>query len=139
MENEERREFIANFVIEEQTENATFTIERQSVNANFGIIPTEKDHDKLVNRDKADQHPISAITNLQEILEELQRQKSTFVYEQGIASNIWIIEHNLNKKPSITVVDSADTVIGLFKAEYNDLNKVTLYFNGEFVGKAYLN
>lgn len=61
-----------------------------------------------------------------------------FMYEQAVSSDVWIIEHNLNKKPSITVVDSADTVI-VGDYEYNDLNKVTLYFNAAFAGKAYLN
>lgn len=61
-----------------------------------------------------------------------------FMYEQAVPSDVWVIEHNLNKKPSITVVDSADTVIvGAY--EYNDLNTVTLTFNEPFVGKAYLN
>lgn len=63
----------------------------------------------------------------------------TFVFEQGIASDTWTIEHNLDKKPSITVVDSADSVIGIFKADYDNENKVTLRFNGAFTGKAYLN
>lgn len=62
-----------------------------------------------------------------------------FVFEQGIASDTWEIEHNLGKKPSITVVDSADSVIGIFKADYDGENKVTLKFNGAFTGKAYLN
>lgn len=62
----------------------------------------------------------------------------TFVYEQGIASDTWVIQHNLNKHPSIELVDSAGTV---FKAreEYNTPNQVTIYLNGATTGKAYLN
>lgn len=61
-----------------------------------------------------------------------------FTYEQATPSNTWVITHNLNKKPSITVVDSAENVIvGAY--EYNDLNTVTLTFNGAFTGKAYFN
>ena len=62
----------------------------------------------------------------------------TFVFEQGIASDTWVIEHNLNKHPSIELVDSAGTV---FKAreEYNSPNQVTIYLNGATTGKAYLN
>lgn len=62
----------------------------------------------------------------------------TFVYEQGVASDTWVIEHNLNKLPSITLVDSAGTV---FQAAvlYNDLNKCTILLNGLTTGKAYLN
>lgn len=61
-----------------------------------------------------------------------------FTYEQSVASAEWVIVHNLNKKPSITVVDSADTV-WYGEYEYNDLNTVTLRFNAPFTGKAYLN
>jgi hypothetical protein len=62
-----------------------------------------------------------------------------YTHNQAIASNNWIINHNLNKKPSISVVDSANTIITGFKAEYVDLNTVIISFNGGFTGKAYLN
>lgn len=39
-------------------------------------ISAEADHDLLYNRDKDDQHPISAITNLEERLEEIEKSKS---------------------------------------------------------------
>ena len=118
---------------------ARFTMqERPNIKATYTMKPLERNHEILYNRDKPDQHPISAITGLQDALDSLQCK--TFVYEQGIASNTWVIEHNLGKiRPSITVVDSADTVVGLFQAEYVNDNKVILHFNGEFVGKAYLN
>lgn len=65
-------------------------------------------------------------------------QSKTFIFEQGIASDTWVINHNLNKKPSITVVDSADNVVeGAEK--YIDENTIEIYFNGAFKGKAYLN
>ena len=61
-----------------------------------------------------------------------------YTHEQAIASDTWVVHHNLNKKPSIEVVDSADNVWeGDY--EYNDLNTVTLHFNGAFTGKAYFN
>lgn len=61
-----------------------------------------------------------------------------YTYEQTTPSDVWVITHNLNKKPSIEVVDSAENVvIGAY--EYNNLNTVTLRFNGAFVGKAYFN
>lgn len=62
----------------------------------------------------------------------------TFVFEQGIASNKWEITHNLNKHPSVTVVDTAGTVF-VAQVEYNDENKCTVYINGSTKGKAYLN
>ena len=63
---------------------------------------------------------------------------TTYVHEQGIASDTWVINHNLNKRPSITIVDSADNVVeGAEK--YIDNNTIEIYFNGAFKGKAYLN
>lgn len=66
-------------------------------------------------------------------------QKDSFYkHEQSIASNEWIINHNLNKYPSVTVVDSAGTKI-YCDAEYIDANTVKLKFSSEFCGMAYLN
>ena len=133
------KHFVAEFTIHHPKIEAEFTMPKNKpMEVEFTMQGATRDHTILVNRDKPDQHPISAITGLQDALDSLKCK--TFVYEQGIASNTWVIEHNLGKiRPSITVVDSADTVIGLFNAEYVNDNKVILYFNGEFVGKAYLN
>lgn len=61
-----------------------------------------------------------------------------YTHDQVIASDVWVVTHNLNKKPSIEVVDSADNIV-TGDYEYNDLNTVTLRFNGAFTGKAYFN
>ena len=61
-----------------------------------------------------------------------------FVYVQPTPSNTWIINHNLNKYCSVTVVDSAKTeIIGDLK--YIDLNTLILTFVGTFSGQAYCN
>lgn len=62
----------------------------------------------------------------------------TFVYEQGIASDTWVIEHNLNKYPSVSLVDSAGTQFDA-DVEYNDENTCTVRMNGATTGKAFLN
>jgi hypothetical protein len=62
----------------------------------------------------------------------------TFEYEQIVPSTSWEITHNLSKFPSITVIDSGDTVVA-GEYVYNSNNKVTLNFSAEFAGKAYLN
>lgn len=63
---------------------------------------------------------------------------NTFVFSQSAASATWIIEHNLEKYPSVTVVTSAGTVV-VGDVIYNNENIVTITFNGAFKGKAYLN
>ena len=68
----------------------------------------------------------------------IDRSMPTFVYEQATASDTWLIVHNLNKRPSITVVDSAENVV-IGSETYIDENTVEITFNGAFTGKAYLN
>ena len=61
-----------------------------------------------------------------------------FTYVQGVASTTWNIQHNLGKFPSITVIDTANTVV-TGEYTYNDINNVTLTFSAAFAGTAYLN
>ena len=63
----------------------------------------------------------------------------TYTYEQGIASNTWVINHNLNKRPSIIVVDTLDRVQVPDDIYYNSDNTMTVMFLAAFAGKAYLN
>lgn len=88
-------------------------------------------HDILKNRDLPDQHPISSITGLTEAL-------ATFIFEQGIASDVWQIEHNLNKYPAVSVVDSAGNEV-IAEVTYEDLNNLTITMQSAFKGKAFLN
>ena len=61
-----------------------------------------------------------------------------FVFEQGVASDVWDIRHDLDKYPSVTVVDSAGNQF--FPAvKYIDKNNCTVSLNGATTGKAYLN
>lgn len=64
--------------------------------------------------------------------------KLAFVYDQGTASDTWVIDHELDKYPSVTVVDSANTVV-VGHITYIDRNQLIVRFNGTFKGKAYLN
>ncbi len=59
------------------------------------------------------------------------------VHEQGQASTTWLINHTLGGKPSVTVVDSADThVFG--EVQYLSNSQVQVTFSAAFSGKAYL-
>lgn len=61
-----------------------------------------------------------------------------YVHNQGAANTIWSINHNLNKYPSVMVVDSAGSVV-VGKIEYVDTNNLTVTFNAAFSGDAYMN
>lgn len=59
-------------------------------------------------------------------------------FTQGSAAEVWEINHNLQKFPSVFVEDSAnETVVG--KVEYIDENNLKLIFSAAFSGIAYLN
>lgn len=61
-----------------------------------------------------------------------------YVHNQTNPSSIWNINHNLNKFPSVTIVDSANSVV-IGDIEFVDLNNLKVSFNGNFSGKAILN
>jgi hypothetical protein len=63
---------------------------------------------------------------------------ANFVYVQSSPSATWVINHNLNKYCSVTVVDSADNIV-YGEVLYNSLNQVTLTFAGAFSGRAFFN
>ena len=62
----------------------------------------------------------------------------TFIYDQVVPATIWTVQHGLNKFPSITVVDSAKSVV-VGDYTYVDNNNVILEFSAAFAGKAYFN
>ena len=67
----------------------------------------------------------------------------TYTHNQSSTSNTWVVNHNLHRFPSVTVVDSADTVVQ-GTVVYNSNKQLTItFFSGgsalAFQGKAYLN
>jgi hypothetical protein len=61
-----------------------------------------------------------------------------YVHTQGAASASWVVPHNLNKFPSVSVVDSGGSVV-LPDVLYTDANHVTVQFGSATSGKAYCN
>ena len=68
----------------------------------------------------------------------LVAKENTYIHTQSTASAEWRIQHNLDKYPSVTVVDSAGSVV-IGDCQYISRNEVVLTFSGGFSGKAYLN
>lgn len=92
-------------------------------------------HKDLSGRDISDQHPISAITGLQELLNKVW----TFTFEQEVASDTWVITHNLGRNPGVVAVDSAGSVQVPDDVHYDSENQITVKFCNAFAGKAFLN
>ena len=62
----------------------------------------------------------------------------SYIFTQAVPSTTWTVSHNLEKFPSITVIDSGNTVV-IGQYTYINNNNVTLTFSAAFAGKAYLN
>jgi hypothetical protein len=61
-----------------------------------------------------------------------------FIFVQAVPSATWTVVHNLNKYPSVTVINNNNFVL-YGEVEYIDINTLTITFSGGFSGKAYLN
>jgi hypothetical protein len=60
-----------------------------------------------------------------------------FSFDQTVPSASWVINHNLNRYPTVVVKDSAGTVV-VGTVTYDDENTISLSFTGGFAGTAYL-
>lgn len=63
---------------------------------------------------------------------------STFTHNQLSPEKEWNVIHNLNKFPSVHIVDSGGSVV-LGDIQYIDENQIKINFTTNFSGKAYLN
>ena len=100
-----------------------------------GNVDGTYDHNELVNRDLANQHPISAITGLQEILDGLVKN-----YEDSRSIHFDIDEDTDTLTANVKIFDSEDNAIqekvtGLFVDKYpeietEDTASIHLYTEG---------
>jgi hypothetical protein len=63
---------------------------------------------------------------------------TTFVYTQNTPAVTWTIQHNLNKFPSVSVVN-INNVLMYGQVTYIDANNLIIEFSAGFSGKAYMN
>ena len=61
-----------------------------------------------------------------------------FTYIKSTPDSIWEITHDLDKYPSVTVVDSAGSVV-MGDITYTSKSAIKITFSAAFSGKAYLN
>ena len=61
----------------------------------------------------------------------------SYVHNQSSSLATWVITHNLNYYPSVTTVDSGDSVV-LGDVLYISVNSLSVSFSAAFGGKAYL-
>lgn len=63
---------------------------------------------------------------------------STYSHNQIVPSSVWTIKHNLAKYPSVTITDSAGSVVE-GDINYVTDNEIQVSFTAAFAGTVYLN
>jgi len=74
----------------------------------------------------------------QQLTNNIYTTDANFVHDQGVPSTQWVVTHNLNKKCSVVVINSANMVV-IGQVTYNSDNQITLDFESSFSGKAFFN
>ena len=69
---------------------------------------------------------------------EVVDSSKSYVHTQDTNSAVWSIEHNLDKYPSVTIVDSGDNIL-YTEVEYIDKNNLEIRFVASTSGKAFIN
>ena len=62
----------------------------------------------------------------------------TYEHVQSAASTTWNVAHNLDKKPSVSIADSADNIL-YGEITHTDLNNLVITLSAATSGKAYIN
>lgn len=71
-------------------------------------------------------------------LDIINTNSQTYIFEQTTALDTWVIQHNLDRYPSVSIVDSAGTQV-CGEITYENSNKIVITFTEAFTGTAYLN
>ena len=116
--------------------NVGFSTDQKNFSGGMGVVnATSTNYNDLANKPSI--NGVSLVGN--KTSEELNiTSDKNYVYTQAVADSVWEVQHNLNKYPSITIVDSADNVV-IGDIVYIDMNNVRITFATSFSGKAYFN
>jgi hypothetical protein len=86
----------------------------------------------------ADNENRTIILTYRDTLSIQETYKFSHIHNQTVSSSTWSITHNLNKFPSVSVVDSSnEEVIG--EVQHTNSNSLIVKFSAPFSGKAFLN
>jgi len=120
-------------------EKVYFEIKHIPVNRSLNIVGGDTSYDP------------SALTLLQNLYASLEARVTAaesdiamleyvnhYVHEQMVSSATWVITHNMNKFPSVQVVNNFNEIV-IGDITFDTVNQITLTFSGAFSGKAYLN
>lgn len=122
------------------TSGGTFHVDfhsnQKDVVSNMGIVnATSNNYNDLANKPSINGVALVGDKTTEEL--KIVGDK-TYIHTQSSASAVWEIQHNLDKYPSVTIVDSGNNVV-IGEVVYIDKNNVRVTFNAAFSGKAYMN
>lgn len=127
--------FVPN-ISSQATFNATIATNQKSIVGNMGVVnATSNNYNDLNNKPSINGVIVSG--NLTSESLGIVGDKN-FVFNQNVASNEWIVNHNLNKYPSVSVVDSGNNIVA-GEVTYINENVLKIIFSSAFSGSAYLN
>lgn len=93
----------------------------------------EQTYTATANFEFAPRTPIEATFSINQTITD-----KNYTHHQDLASDRWVITHNLGKFPSVTIVNSAGEQV-IADVTYINSNVVEASFMGAFAGVAYLN
>lgn len=104
--------------------------------------PTIKDsnHDRLTYWINVNTDELFILVSIKDSGDALWKSvcDKTFTFVQAAPSDIWVVNHSLNKYPSVTLVDDTNNLI-VGDTEYIDSNSLRVKFTSRVSGKAYIN
>lgn len=111
-------------------DNQMFVKKYQSGDEYINVVESTNRYTLTLNVD-------NIVADVVEIVESTLGDKH-YEHDQSQSSSVWTILHNLNKKPSVSVLDTAGTEVE-GRVTINDGQQVVIEFNFPFSGKAILN
>ena len=112
--------------------NAGFSSDQKNMTGSMGVVnATSTNYNDLANKPK-----INGVEYKRQDLNIVNDKN--YVHTQAVASQVWEVNHGLNKYCSVVVVDSGDSIV-VGDVVYIDTNNVRLTFAAPFSGKAYFN
>ena len=115
---------------------------QESIQAESDIINARIDDEVERLEDEIEQSVVdiqgSALIDADRVEQTVTLSSKTFIFEQGIPATEWVINHNLNKRPSIDLVDYNGKVFEADR-EYTSDNQVIIRLDNAGTGYAYLN
>lgn len=115
---------------------------QESIQAESDIINARIDDEVERLEDEIEQSVVdiqgSALIDADRVEQTVTLSSKTFIFEQGIPATEWVINHNLNKRPSIELADYNGQRFEAYR-EYTNDNQVIIRLDNAGTGYAYLN